>query len=477
MKPIRSCVPAVLTFVFLALPALAAEEQRSRPNIIVVFCDNLGYGDVGCFGSTLHRTPNIDRLAEEGRKFTDFYAVSGVCTPSRAGLMTGCYPRRVNLHVDKQGGAVLRPVSPKGLHPDEITIAEVLKKAGYATAIIGKWHLGDQICFLPTRQGFDYWLGIPYSDDMTPRASHPLWPPLPLMENETVIDAPVDCSTLTERYTKKAIEWIEAHRDGPFFLYLPHATPGSTRAPEVAERFRGRSKNGPWGDSVEELDWSTGQIMEALERLGLEQNTLIVWTSDNGAPRREPSQGRNEPLSGWGYSTAEGGMRVPCIVRWPTRVPAGTICREPCLTIDLLPTFAELAGTHPPADRIIDGRDIGPLFFGAPGAASPHEAIYYYHQEQLQAVRSGPWKLYLPLNEKQELGATANAPTPARLFHLIDDLDETKDLASERPDVVRRLCAFAAAAREDLGDAGQPGKNQRAAGWVENPTPRVLPEK
>jgi arylsulfatase A-like enzyme len=217
--------------------------------------------------------------------------------------------------------------------------------------------------------------------------------------------------------------------------------------------------------------------MEALERLGLEQNTLIVWTSDNGAPRREPPQGRNGPLSGWGYSTAEGGMRVPCVVRWPGRVPAGTVCREPCLTIDLLPTFAAIAGTHPPADRVIDGRDIRPLLFGAPGATSPHEAIYYYHQEQLQAIRSGPWKLYLPLEEKQELGRTAKTPTPARLFHLIDDLGETKDLASERPDVVRRLTAFADAAREDLGDAGKPGKNQRAAGWVENPTPRVLPRR
>ncbi len=472
----KSTIPAafaVLFFAATALPALASEETPPKPNIILIFCDNLGYGDIGCFGSTLHRTPHIDRLCEEGRKFTDFYAVSGVCTPSRAGLMTGCYPRRVNLHVDKKGGAVLRPVSPKGLHPDEITMAEVLKKAGYSTAIVGKWHLGDQPCFLPTRQGFDYWLGIPYSDDMTPRKSHPEWPPLPLMENQTVIDAPVDRTTLTERYTEKVIEWIEAHKDGPFFVYLPHATPGSTRTPYVAERFQGKSKNGLWGDSVEELDWSTGEIMAALKRLGIDENTLVVWTSDNGAPRRNPPQGSNEPLKGWGYSTSEGGMRVPCIVRWPGHVPAGTVCREPCLTIDLLPTFAELAGTHAPADRIIDGRDIRPLVFDESAAKSPHDAIYYYHQEQLQAVRSGPWKLYLPLEKKQELGrvvAKSNAP---RLFNLDDDLQERNNLAEKHPDVVKRLTTLAERAREDLGDTGRPGKNQRPAGWIENPTARV----
>ena len=309
---------------------------------------------------------------------------------------------------------------------------------------------------------------------MTPRASHPEWPPLPLMENETVIDAPVDRTTLTERYTEKVIEWIEAHKDGPFFVYLPHATPGSTRTPYVAERFQGQSKNGLWGDSVEELDWSTGRIMEALGRLGLEENTIVVWTSDNGAPRRNPPQGSNEPLSGWGYSTSEGGMRVPCIVRWPGHVPAGTVCRDVCLTIDLLSTFAELAGTKAPADRIIDGRDIRPLLFDAPGAKSPHEAIYYYHMDQLQAVRSGPWKLYLPLSEKRVLGKGSGKETQVRLVNLKDDIGEKENRADKHPEVVKRLKAFADHARHDLGDTGREGKNQRKAGWIENPTARRM---
>jgi arylsulfatase A len=443
-------------------PTSAAE----RPNVVLINCDNLGYGDIGSFGSTRQRTPHLDRMAAEGRRFTDFYVPSGVCTPSRASLLTGCYPRRVNHHLSDTGGLVLRPVSRKGLHPNEITIAEILRAQGYATACIGKWHLGDQPDFLPTRQGFDAYFGIPYSDDMTGP------PPLPLMRDERIVEAPADCNTLTRRYTEETIRWIEAHKSQAFFVYLAHAMPGSTSAPFASERFRGKSANGPWGDAVEELDWSTGELLAALRRRGLDESTLVIWTSDNGAPEHRPPQGSNLPLRGWGYTTAEGGMRVPCLMRWPGKIPAGSTCRELCSTIDLLPTLAGLAGTRPPTDRIIDGHDIWPLMSGQPGSKSPHEAFFFYRGEQLQAVRAGKWKLYLPLAAKQlGLGARTEQ-SPARLYDLEADLGETTDLADRRPEVVRSLLSAAEKAREDLGDVGRPGRNQRPAGWLDHPTPR-----
>ncbi|MEA3224768.1 MAG: sulfatase [Planctomycetota bacterium] len=451
----------------------ASAVSNSRPNFIVILCDNLGYGDVGCFGSELHKTPNIDRMAAEGMRFTDFYATSGVCTPSRASLMTGCYPRRVNMHVADEGGAVLRPVSKKGLNPEEITIAEVLKARGYATACIGKWHLGDQLPFLPRRQGFDYYMGIPYSDDMTQRPERD-WPPLPLMENEEVIEAPADRNLLTKRYTEKAIEFITANKNRPFFVYLPHAMPGSTRSPFASKRFRGRSANGPWGDSVEELDWSTGEILRAVKQLGLDERTLIVWVSDNGAPRRNPPQGLNLPLAGWGYTTAEGGQRVPCIMRWPNRIPPGKTCAELCTMMDLLPTLARLAGGKVPNDQIIDGHDIRPLMTGKAGVRSPYEAFYYYYMGQLQAVRSGKWKLYLPLEAKWQNFSGRAKPSTAELYDLKADLRETRNLAKAHPIIVTRLLALAEKAREDLGDIDRPGKNQRPAGFVTDPTPRRL---
>ncbi|MCA9226976.1 MAG: sulfatase-like hydrolase/transferase, partial [Planctomycetales bacterium] len=293
-----------------------------------------------------------------------------VCTPSRASLMTGCYPRRVGLDRTDPDGHVLRPLSPNGLHPDEITIAEALKSRGYATACIGKWHLGDHPSMLPTRQGFDQFFGIPYSDDMTARPGKS-WPPLPLMRGERTIEAPVDRDLLTKRYTEAAIEFMDANRERPFFLYLPHAMPGSTAHPFSSHAFRGKSANGDYGDSVEELDWSTGEILRAIQQLGLDNKTLVVWTSDNGAPRRNPPQGSNAPLGGWGYTTREGGMRVPCVVRWPERIPAESVCHELTTMMDWLPTFAHLAGASAPRDRKLDGHDITPLLMGESDAKSP----------------------------------------------------------------------------------------------------------
>jgi arylsulfatase A len=440
-----------------------AKQPDDRPlNIVLILCDNLGYGDVGCFNpEAKQRTPRIDRLASEGMKFTHCYAAASVCTPSRAALMTGCYPRRVGLDYAPIDGLVLRPVSRHGLHPDEITIAELLKSQGYATACIGKWHLGDQPHFLPTRQGFDQYYGIPYSDDMTARSGRPSWPPLPLMENETVIEAPVNRNTLTQRYTERAIAFIETNRERPFFLYLPHAMPGSTAEPFASEEFQGRSANGRWGDSVEEIDWSTGRILDALQRFGLDEQTLVIWTNDNGAPQPDRRGGSNLPLKGSAYGVSEGGMRVPLIARWPGRIPANVECPEVITLMDMLPTFSLLAGSMPPEDRVIDGQDIRPLLFNEPGALSPHDAFFYYHTNQIQAVRSGPWKLYLAPH--LEAGC---------LYHLKNDPLEENDTANLSPEVVTRLMNYVEGAREDLGEQNRAGRNVRPLGVSQNPTPR-----
>jgi arylsulfatase A len=451
--------------------ALAAE----RPNFIVIFVDNLGNGDVRCFGSTLHRTPHIDRMAAEGRRFTSFYVTSGVCTPSRASLLTGCYPRRVNLHVSDKNTAVLQPVSPKGLHPDETTIAELLQSAGYATACIGKWHLGDQLPFLPTRQGFDRCFGIPYSDDMTKDKRPEDWPELPLMIDERVVEAPVDRNLLIQQCTRFAVEFIERHRDRPFFIYLPHTMPGSTSAPFSSPAFRGRSRNGAYGDAVEELDWSAGEILTALKKWQLDERTLVIWTSDNGAVRRDPLQGSCAPYRGFGYSTSEGGMRMPCVMRWPGRIPAGSVCDEICTTLDLLPTFAKLADAALPP-RPIDGHDTLALWQGDAELQSPYDrtGFFYYQMGQLQAVRAGPWKLYLPLNEKLINAGRKTAEAPLTLYNVRDDVGESREMAAQHPQIVQRLSGLADRARMELGDNDRPGIGQRSAGWVESPRP-LLP--
>ncbi len=450
---------AALFLLFSSTALLAG--QGPKPNIVLILCDNLGYGDLGCYGSKLHRTPHVDGLAAQGRRFTHFYSASGVCTPSRAALMTGCYPVRVGLGWTEPDGWVLRPRSPNGLHPRETTLAEVLRQAGYRTACIGKWHLGDHPRFLPTRQGFDYYFGIPYSEDMTPRAGT-AWPPLPLMENEQVVEWGPDRNLLTRRYTRRAIGWIRRHRHEPFFLFLSHAMPGSTRRPFASPEFQGRSANGPYGDAVEELDHSTGQILAALRQLGLERNTIVIWTSDNGAPRRRPPQGRNTPLAGWGYTTMEGGMRVPFILRWPGHVPEGTTCHELTTMMDLLPTLAHLAGARLPAVKL-DGHNVLPLWLGTAGARTPYQAFFYYHTNRLYAVRSGPWKLHLAISGKVRNTRAGRPMNQMLLYHLERDPQEKRNLAESHPQVVQRLLEFARQARRELGD-GAPGPGCRPAG-------------
>lgn len=460
-----------LPIITALIVASASHADDGPPNIILIVCDNLGHGDLGCTGSTLHRTPNVDRLAKEGTRFTSFYVASGVCTPSRASILTGCYPRRVNLHVSDRNGAVLQPVAARGLNPREVTIAEVLRGVGYATACVGKWHLGDQVEFLPTRQGFDELFGIPYSDDMTKDKKPEQWPELPLMRGETVIEAPADRDTLVRRCTEATIDFIERHRDQRFFVYLPHTMPGSTAHPFASPAFQGKSKNGQYGDSVEELDWSTGEILAAVQRLGLDDETLILWTSDNGAPQRNPPQGSNAPFRGYGYDTSEGAMRMPCLARWPGHIPAGRVSDELWSALDLLPTFAGLTGRTLDLPAPIDGHNVVGLWRGEADWKSPYDeqGFFYYRMEQLQAVRAGPWKLYLPLDHKYVTLGRKTEPAPARLFNVRNDVHEDHEVSANHPDVVAKLMTLAETARAELGDGATSGRGQRSAGIIGNP--------
>ncbi len=465
--------------LFFASITAAAE----RPNIVLILCDNLGNGDIACFNpQTKHRTPNLDRMAAEGRRLTSFYSASGVCTPSRAALMTGCYPRRVGLHVSATGAAVLQPVAARGINPAEETLAELLRQAGSTTACIGKWHLGDQPAFLPTRNGFDGCFGIPYSEDMV-RDKFPDrgWPDLPLLRDEKVIEAPVDAQHLTRRLTEEAVRFIAANKERPFFLYFPEAAPGSRKECYPGTAFRGKSANGLYGDSIEELDWSAGEVLKALKDNGIDEKTIVVWTNDNGAVSRTPPQGSNAPYKGMGYSTSEGGQRMPCIVRWPGKVPAGTVCDELCTMMDFLPTLARLAGASQPKKEI-DGRDITGLLLGDPAAKSPHDerGFFYYQSEQLQAVRSGPWKLYLPLEHKGSLGRPKVSgkarpqPQALELYDVRNDVAEEHEMSARHPEIVQRLTAMAEQARSELGDGDRRGTGQRDAGSAEKPVPLLL---
>jgi arylsulfatase A-like enzyme len=446
-------------WVFCCGRAAVAEE---RPNVVVILCDNLGNGDVRCFNpDTKHRTPNLDALATEGRRFTSFYSASGVCSPSRAALMTGCYPRRVGIHLSYEGLPVLKPVDKKGLSAKEETIAQLLQRAGYATLCLGKWHLGDQPEFLPTRHGFDHFLGIPYSEDMVPAAGRNRpWPELPLLRDEEVIEAPVEPRDLTRRLTEEAVRFIAARRAQQFFLYFPVPGPGSRAVAYPGPAFAGNSANGLYGDAIEELDWSAGEIVRALRENGLENKTLVLWTSDNGAVQRRPPQGSNAPYRGMGYSTSEGGQRMPCIASWPGHIPAGGVCDALCTMMDFLPTVVALAGAPGPKEPI-DGHDLRCLLLGpAEVTDSPYDAtgFVYYQGAQLQAVRAGPWKLYL----------TSNPPT---LYDVRSDVGEQREVAAEHPEVVARLQALAARAVETLGDGEHRGSGQREPGWVEHPEP------
>lgn len=466
------------TLMILNFGCNIESTETEKPNFIFILADNLGYGDIGCFGSELHRTPGIDNMAKEGMLLTSLYSSSGVCTPSRASLMTGCYAQRVDMDLDENESWVLRPISAKGLNPREITIAEILKDAGYTTACIGKWHLGDQPECLPLNHGFDYFYGIPYSEDMIPD-HNPNWPDLPLVKNKEVIEAPVDLTTTTRRYVKEAIRFITENRDKPFFLYFPHNLPGSRTVPVVDEAFSGKSANGSYGDAIEEIDWSVEQIIKTLKETGIERNTLIVFTSDNGSPLGRAGGsglGSNKPFSGAGYTTMEGGMRVPCVVQWTGTIPAGISNHELSTMMDWLPTFASLAGTQIPEDRIIDGKNIWPLVSGDSSAETPHDFFYYYSMDQLQAVREGNWKLHLPLDNRYDGGDKHKfyGSSRMKLINLSKDIAEEHDMSEQYPQVVKRLLQQAEKISHELGDPVHQGEKVRPALYVKNPIPLTL---
>jgi arylsulfatase A-like enzyme len=465
------CTLPLIALLTLGL-AGAARAAEPPPNFILINIDDLGYADIGPFGSKLNRTPHLDRMAKEGRKFTCFYAAP-VCSPSRASLMTGCYPKRVGL------ARVLFPGDELGLHADEHTLPELLKARGYATMCVGKWHLGDQPEFLPTRHGFDRYFGIPYSNDMgpagdgaragfekfaanpkklDPKRLDPKHPPLPLLRDDKAVERvrAAEQATLTARYTEEAVKFIRAQKDRPFFLYLPHTAVHFPFYP--GKEFAGKSANGVYGDWVEEVDASVGRVLDAVRELKLGARTLVMFTSDNGGTRVAV----NAPLRGTKATTLEGGMRVPTIFWWPGRIPAGTATDEVASTMDVLPTFVKLAGGEAPTDRPIDGRDIGPLLLGAAGAKTPHEFFLFFRAGarvggELEAVRSGPWKLHLPTG---------------RLYNLDNDIGEATDVADRNPEVVKKLKEHAEKARADLGD-DKPGPGCRAPGRNAEPRPII----
>ena len=450
----------------LLMGAGCTKESPWKPNCVIIFTDDQGYEDLGCFGSTRLSTPRIDKMAAEGMKLASFYVAAPVCTPSRAALMTGSYPKRIGMARGSRH-AVLLSADEKGLNPDEITIAEVLKSEGYKTGIFGKWHLGDQPEFLPTRQGFDEFFGIPYSHDIHPfhpRQDHYNFPPLPLLDGEKVIEMEPDADYLTKRITERAVKFIEENKDQPFFLYVPHPIPHMplhasppfmenvpdsiiTTLERESEYIDYGTRLQLYPQAISEIDCSVGQILDALKEHGLDENTLVIYTSDNGPAR----SGSALPLRGKKGSTFEGGMREPTVLRWPGQIPAGKTNNELLTTMDLLPTFARLAGAELPADRVLDGRDIWPVLTGEEKSA--HEVFFYHKQDALEAVRSGKWKLQVSEME------------PVALYDLENDISESANVLEEHPDIAERLLQHIAEFQKDLE------QNSRPAAFLDNPVP------
>ena len=463
---------ALLTLTLLLTP-LGAQPAAEKPNIVLIFVDDLGYGDVSPFGNKTVKTPHLEKLAAEGMKFTSFYATP-VCSMSRACLLTGSYNARVSIP------GVLFPAAKIGLNPNEITLAEIVKPQGYATICIGKWHLGHREPFLPTKQGFDSYFGIPYSNDMTIDPVNAVFAKdcvfregmdekkarekairhtVPLMRGTEVVEYPADQDTLTKRYTEEAVKFIRANEAKPFFVYLPHSMVHVPLAASAA--FRGKSAGGLLGDAVEELDWSVGEIMATLKELKLDEKTLVIFTSDNGA-----ASGTSAPWRGKKTTIFEGGMREPCIMRWPGRIPPGTTCNQIAGNIDMLPTFAKITGTVPPQDRVLDGRDITPLMFKADAPAVRDTHLYFTGQGKLGAIRQGDWKLFLasPTNKAQpKKPAGANAKTAGgdevsagALFDLAKDPYETTDVAAAHADIVAKLRTEAQRREQEIVEHRRP---------------------
>jgi arylsulfatase A len=404
-----------------AAPLASAAGAATKPNIVLIYCDDLGYGDIGPYGSRI-RTPNLDRMASEGIRFTNFYSANPVCSPSRAALLTGRYPTRVGVP------KVLFPADTAGLALSETTIAAMLKPAGYRTMCIGKWHLGHTPQYLPTSRGFDEYFGIPYSNDMTPR---------PLLHNTERLEEPAVLETLTPRYTEQAVKFIERSKSEPFFLYMPHTYPHIPLG--ASPRFRGKSPLGLYGDVVEELDWSVGEVLSALKRSGADNNTLVMFSSDNG-PWYQGSPGA---LRGRKGSSYEGGVREPFLARYPGRIPKGKVCEGVAGTVDMLPTIAGLSGAALP-QAPLDGIDIWPLL-SAKKPALEREALLYFDDWNLQCARWGKWKMHfaryntMAYNPAPQ-GGRVNLPLhPPELYDLLNDPQESYDAAAENPAVVKEI--------------------------------------
>ena len=452
----------LVLFLILSLPFFLL-AQNGKPNFVIIFIDDMGYADIGPYGATKQKTPHLDRMAEEGMMLTSFYAAH-VCSVSRAQLMTGCYGARVSVP------SVYFPGQPRGLNPNEITMAERLKEQGYATACVGKWHLGDQPEFLPTRQGFDSYYGIPYSNDMRKKSLETGEFVVPLLRDEKVEELLNDEQQrdIVAKYTDEAVKFIRSNQKNPFFLYLPHSAVHTPIYP--SKKFLGRSQNGRFGDWVEEVDWSTGVVLDTLRQLKLDRKTLVIFTSDNGPWLIKHSDGGSAaPLRGGKGSTWEGGVRVPTIAWWPGSVPARSRCDAVAGTIDLLPTFVALADSQVPARPFIDGRDISELLLGRSNQ-SPREAHYYFAGYNLQAVRQGPWKLaFAPQKEnsgqKPDGGVTTSE---TRLYNLDDEIGERTNLADQHPEVVKRLKALADKMDASIG-AGGTHPDRRPEGMVKDP--------
>jgi len=416
-------VGSIARLAALGLAAATPTRAAPPPNVVLILCDDLGYGDVGCYGAVDIRTPNLDRMAAEGTRFTDYAVAAPLCTPSRAALMTGRYPGRSGLAT-----GVLRPDATHGLAAAEVTLAEVVKPAGYAAGCLGKWHLGFKAGMRPMDQGFDSYCGVLHNLDKFETVQFEAEGGTPVLRGDAVVKRPAVPAEMTAMYTEEALRFIEAHRARPFFLYLAHAMPHIPF--DASPRFKGRSARGLYGDAVEELDWSTGEILGKLWELGLASNTIVLFTSDNGPERNTP--GTAAPLRGTKHTVFEGGLRVPFLAWGPGRVSAGRVCGEFVTGLDLLPTLAELCGGALPAEQAVDGASFAPLLLGREGARSPRRslfALYGLNKRRLQSMRDGPWKLHLD-------------PAP-QLYNLDADLGETSDVASAHGNIVARLTALA----------------------------------
>jgi arylsulfatase len=456
--------------VVLAFCFTPSHADTRPPNVVIVFADDFGYGDIGCYRAKGWQTPHLDRLAREGTRFTNFYVAQAVCSASRAALLTGCYPNRLGIL------GALNPNSKHGIHDREVTLGELFQSRGYATAIFGKWHLGHHPQFLPPRHGFDEYLGLPYSNDMLPRMNNQ-FPELPLIDGDRVVQRSPDQSQLTTLYTDRAVRFIEKNKERPFFAYVPHTMPHVPLY--VSDKFKGKSEQGMFGDVVMEIDWSVGQILTTLEKHGLDKNTLVIFTTDNGPwlSYGNHAGGAAGLREGKG-TTFEGGVRVPFLARWPAKIPPAHVCHEPAMTIDLFPTLAKLIGAELPK-HALDGLDIRPMMLGHANARCPHEAFYFYWGNELQAIRSGKWKLHFPHEYQSLTGTPGKDGRPGgysrqrielSLYDLEKDSGERMNVADRHPNVVERLKKLADAAREELGDSAQKriGKGFRPPATLES---------